>query len=145
MQITHLLLFITNPYIKIPWRIVLTFYLTNPNTPIKGVSLFYNFINQKSIYIKAPSMKTWELDLMSSFTPKQWQSSLTSTYTASKSANLWELSQKILLRWYLSPTRIAGLDPRTSLLCWIQCGHRGWLFHILWTCPLLSTFWWDVF
>lgn len=80
IQVSHLLLSIPNPCVTLPWRSFL--YLTNPN----------NFFNQNSIFSKTPSMKTWEIDLMSSFTSEQWQTALTSTYTATKSINLWELT-----------------------------------------------------
>lgn len=135
-QIAHLLLVIPTPYVSISNKIFL--YLTNPVTSIKGISLFYNFLNQKSELSKIPSMKTWELDLMSSYSIEQWQNSLKITYVCTKCVNL-------LLRWYLKPTRIAGFHSQTSPLCWRQCGHRGSLMHILWACPSLKTFWSHVF
>lgn len=61
-------------------------------------------------------------------------------YAATKSVNLWELTHKILLR-YLTPSRIAKFSPQASPLCWRNCGCRGTLYHIMWTCPAIRAFW----
>lgn len=111
----------------------------------KGISLFYNFLHQKSTFTKTLSMKTWERDLMAPYTPDQLKFAITSIYQATKSANLWELNQKILLRWFLTPTRLVGFNLQLSPLCQRQCSQRGSMIHIFWACPLLRTYWFDIF
>lgn len=143
IQISHLLATIPDLSTKIPWRIFL--YVTNPTTSIKGISLFYNFLNQKSTFTKTPTMRTWEIEFKSSYTIAQCQIAISSTYKATKSANLWELYQKLLLRWYLTPARMAGFSSQSSPLCWRQCGNRGSIIHIFWTCPLERNFWSTIF
>lgn len=63
------------------------------------------------------------------------------TFTATKSANLWEVTRKVLLRWYLTPYRISKFDPQTSPLCWRNCGGIGTLHHVFWACPELQPLW----
>lgn len=76
-----------------------------------------------------------------SYTTEQWQKALHTTYAATKSANLWELTHKILLRWYLTPYRISKFSLQASPLCWRNCGDIGTLYHIMWRCPVLKAFW----
>lgn len=51
------------------------------------------------------------------------------------------MQQKILLRWYLTPHRIAKIFPGASPDCWKDCGNTGTLIHILWFCPKLRGLW----
>lgn len=101
IQIAHLLHKTPQITIDIPWRVFL--YLTNPRTNIKGISLFYNLLNNKNIVTKANNIKAWEQDLGATYTEEQWQTALPNTFNATKSANLWEIFHKLLLRWYLTP------------------------------------------
>lgn len=92
---------------------------------------FFNvFLHQKSIFTKTPSMRLWELDFSTSYSNDQWIKAMASTYKTTKSANLWELYQKLLLRWYLTPTRIVSFTPHAYPLCWRNCGNRGSIIHI---------------
>lgn len=142
-QISHLLSSTKETSTDKPWRMFL--YFTNPITPIKCISLFYSFLHQKNVFTKTPSMRTWEIELKTSYTLDQWKYAIASVYKATKSGNLWELYQKILLKWYLTPTRLAGFNPQMSPLCWRQCGQRGSLIHILGTCQLLRNYWLENF
>lgn len=138
LQILHFLH--SNPQTStlLPWRVVL--YLTNPFTNIKGISLFYNTLNNKNDFTKSTPIKAWERDIDTAYTTDQWQKTLHITCAATKCVNLWELTHKILLRWYETPYRISKFDPHTSSLCWRNCGCTGTLHHIVWTCPALHTF-----
>lgn len=129
--------------IQLPWRKAL--YFTKPSTNIKGISLFLKTINNKMIFTKFSDITAWERKLGTSSTPTQWQKALQSTYSATKSVNLWELTQKILLRWYLTPLQISKFDIYTSPLCWRKCGAISTLYHILWDCPHIRTLWSRVF
>lgn len=62
-----------------------------------------------------------------------------------KSANLWELFQKMVLRWYLTPYRLSKFALGVSPLCWIQCGEVGTLFHLLWSCPNITQYWKQIY
>lgn len=68
-QIAHFLSAIPTPFFSIPIKTYL--YLTNPTTSIKGISLFYKLLNQKSVLSISPSMKSWEIDLKSSYSTEQ--------------------------------------------------------------------------
>lgn len=76
-------------------------------------------------------MHAWQRDFNKIYSDDQWQKALTVTYSSTSSANLWELFQKILLRWYLTPYRISKFAPSVSRLCWRHCGEPGTLIHLL--------------
>lgn len=80
-------------------------------------------------------MHAWEMDFNKIYSGDQWQKALTVMYSSTGSANLWELFQKILLCWYLSPYRISKFAPSVSPLCWRHCGEPGPLIHLLRSCP----------
>ena len=143
LQISHFLKKSPQTSTALPWRAML--YFTNPTTNIKGISLFYNLLNNKNIFIKTSNMDTWERDIGATFSDDQWQSALRSTFSATKSVNLWELSHKILVRWYLTPYRLSKFDPKISSLCWRNCGEVGTLHHTLWSCPSLNQLWVRIF
>lgn len=97
-----------------------------------------------SVFTKSTNIKAWEQDIDATYTEDQWQKALQITFTTTKSANLWEVTHKIL-RWYLTPYRISKFDPQTSPLCWRNCGQIGTLHHVLWKCPGLQSIWSKVF
>lgn len=45
------------------------------------------------------------------------------------------------MRWYLTPSRLAKFHKHTSHDCWTNCGQRGTLLHILWSCPKVTQRW----
>lgn len=103
--------------------------------------MFYNFLNDKSLFVKTNSLLAWESYLGTSYTNEQWHKALRHTHSATKCTNLWELSYKVMQRWYLTPYRIAKFDSSTPSLCWRNCSQTGTIFHILWSCGRLAKFW----
>lgn len=97
------------------------------------------------VLTKPSDIKAWEHDLDTSYTAEQWQKALHTTYAATKSVNLWELTHKILLHWYLTSFGMSKFDAWTSPLCWRKCGTKGMLHHILWSCPAIHAFWTKIF
>lgn len=125
---------------KETWR----FYTTNP-TPLKGISLFYNLFQQKLNFTKSHPYRRWESNLGMTITGSQWQYALWSLYKDSRCINHWELSQKIALRWYLTPYRISKFGQNNSPMCWRNCGAIGNILHMFWACKHLTSFWNSIF
>lgn len=76
--------------------------------------------------------------------PPQWQCAL-KTYETSSCASLWVLIQKVTQRWYLTPLKISAFEPQLYPLCWRGYGLIESLFHILWSYPMLQSFWTGIF
>lgn len=119
--------------------------LTSPVHQKKGISLFYNLLQQNQTFTKSSSHLIWEQDLQHSFTLDQWHVSCKANQSASKCTSLWELSVKITLRWYLTPVVLSKFDSHTSNTCWRLCSAKGDMIHILWSCPKLITYWTKIF
>lgn len=120
-------------------------YLQCTSSSIKGTSLFYNLLQNKLVFSKSAPYSKWESDLGETFTTQQWQLAFKTIYQTSKCANHWELTQKIALRWYLTPYRMSKFLPSQSPLCWRGCGTIGQLKHIFWSCKPITSFWNKIF
>ena len=70
-------------------------FLTSPVQQKKGISLFYNLLQQKRIFTKSSSHLLWERDLQCSFTDDQWHMACKANQSASNCTSLWEFSTKI--------------------------------------------------
>lgn len=120
-------------------------YLTNTDTKTKGISYFYNTLHQKQTFSKTTEHHKWEKDLACIYTESQWQQALKTVYKATKCAALWELMQKISLRWYLTPARLSSFNPKNPNTCWRCKSSIGDMFHVFWSCPSLRTYWEKIF
>lgn len=79
------------------------------------------------------------------FSDDQWKHALQSIYRSTKWSALWELTQKITLRWYLTPAILASFNPQTSKLCWRCKSSKGDMLHTFWACPYIQTYWDNTF
>lgn len=101
-------------------------HLNAPATILKGISLFYTIFQQKTTFVKkADHYKQCENDLGTTYTDKQWLRANKMTYRVTLCSTLWELSQKITLRWYLTPDKLLCFRDQSSNLCWRVWGKRG--------------------
>lgn len=74
-------------------------------------------------------MAKWESDLNYNFSDEQWKTAICYSHSVTHCVNHWEMSQKIISQWYLTPYRLAKFSPENSSLCWRVCG-------IIYTLPL---------
>lgn len=56
-----------------------------------------------------------------------------------------EASYKVLSRWYLVPAWVNKFVSTHSPTCYRVCGETSMNLHIWWTCPLVHTFWTEMF
>lgn len=96
------------------------------------------------MFSKTKPLLDWETDLQTQFTDAQWQQAITSIYKATTCTSLWLITQKTLMRWYLTLSRLAKFHKHASHDCWRNCGHTGTLLHILWSCPNVTQLWKNV-
>lgn len=122
------------------WR-----YLLSNYDRTKGLSWFYNLLQNYSIFTKTSNMLNWERDLGSIHTPEEWKDAIRTCYRYSHCTNHWDLMMKILHRSYLTPLRMSLIFPSESRSCCKQCEARGNIYHILWDCKSIRSFWYAVF
>lgn len=56
-----------------------------------------------------------------------------------------ETNYKVLTRWYLVPAKIAKVSPQYSSHCFHGSNTTGTQAHTWWECPIVSSFWMEVF
>lgn len=134
----------TPPTLRIPvhiWK----YLLNSLNPKCKGISLFYKLFHQITISGKSPSMVKWEYDLNHSFPMVQWLEAFKANCRSSACVDHWDNAQKILHRYYMTPTRLHKMDSTISPLCWRDCQEMGNLTHVFWYCPMIQPLWQAVF
>lgn len=138
MQIRHCILRNPHPHLylhKTAWK-----YLSSDNSCFKGITIFYNLLQDKTTFVQSPPMIRWEKGIGHSFSPSQWSAAILTSNKAIPSSNLWELTLKFNLRWYSTPSQFHTFTPSAPPSCWRYCGEWGSLMHLLWSCNKLSSF-----
>lgn len=65
--------------------------------------------------------------------------------TMAKSSVLWEPTQKISLRWYLTPFKLATFNATLPDTCWWCNANSGDLLHIFWEYSHIQNYWATIF
>ena len=86
-------------------------------------------------------MLKWERELEEPLPMEAWQAVWRQAAKSSLCTLYEENSYKILYFWYQTPDILHKIFPSTSDRCWRCHQARGSLFHIYWTCPLITPFW----
>lgn len=120
-------------------------HLKSSNFKAKGISLIYEQLNSKSVFLKLNPLIKWEKDIGKSFTEKQWLSAIKCNHRFSRCLNYEELAVKLLAKWHFTPYIVAKFSDGNSNLCWRGCGQVGTVVHMVWVCPHLRGFWLEVF
>lgn len=89
--------------------------------------------------MKSSFILKWVQELGSTFSDSEWLKAIHYNSSHTKCINYWEISQKIIHRWYLTPVRLAKFTNADNL-CWRGCQGVGSLLHTLWECPQLKSF-----
>jgi hypothetical protein len=63
----------------------------------------------------------------------------------SKSLVIREMQIKTILRFHITPVRIAKIKTAGDNTCWRGCGERGTLLHCWWDYKLVQALWKSIF
>jgi hypothetical protein len=80
------------------------------------------------------------MELNRTFSKEEVQMAKKLMKKCSPSFAIKEMSVKTILRFYLTPVRIAILKT-TNYKCWQGCSEKGKLIHCWWECKLVQLLW----
>lgn len=126
-----------------PPRQLTTFEQTCHLNPHKRgiVSIIYRSLNIPQSHQPPPYVRKWEKDLEVSLPEASWRASWEAIAHSSYNVTTLEANYKVLLRWYLTPDRVARFDPSHSSSCFRACPDIGTFFHTWWSCGVAQAFW----
>lgn len=105
------------------------------------VSTLYRSLGLPQSLSPPPYARKWEKDLGVPLPQANWKASWESIAHSSYNITTLETNYKILLRWYLTPDRVAKFDPSQPDTCFRGCPEKGTFFHTWWTCKVAQAFW----
>lgn len=109
-----------------------------------GISLIYASLMEPTT--KFSYMEAWERDLQETWNLEEWHRRGTRAFQGIfLNISLIEANMKVLMRWYLLPSRLATMFSSASPLCFRDCQAQGSMLHIWWECLRLRGFWNKVF
>lgn len=109
------------------------------------ISSLYNQLYGVANLNRPSYVQRWEEDLGRTLEDTDWSNIWLTSKSSSPNILALETNYKVLTRWYLVPARVAKYSPNTSALCFRGCPEIGTHLHIWWTCPVIQTFWKEVF
>ncbi len=106
--------------------------------------MFYNILLGGSKDNSNAYLSAWKNDLQSDISDEDWEKTCFLAQTQTIDTRCKLLQYKWLLRTYITPVKLHHFNANIPDNC-IKCNEGiGTLFHCMWACPKLQTFWKNV-
>ena len=83
----------------------------------------------------------WTHDLQMEISESDWSSVCSKAQTQTINTRLRLIQYNWIMRTYITPEKLNKFDPNIPDLCYKCREHKGTLFHCLWDCGEIKTFW----
>lgn len=112
----------------------------------KTISHFYQAFSTMSAYNTSNIKLRWESEINTHISDPLWEDMCTEAHMVTNSNSWREFKWKVITRFFRTPEIVAKMNPVNLDICWRNCGSQvGNHTHIFWSCPIISSFWDDVF
>lgn len=119
-------------------------FLTKTTTLKGAISAIYKLLLRTQLSPRPRYMAQWEGILHRPILDEEWTHLWSDVSKFNHSADLQEAHLKVMMDWYLHPSRLKKIFPNTSDRCWRGCGLLGDFHHIWWDCPHIRPFWEEI-
>ena len=109
-----------------------------------AIAELYNYLLSNSIENANHKREAWKEDLGTDISPGDWQSICTKAHTQSINTRFRLLQYKWLMRVYITPVKLNKYNKNIPDVCTKCTGMKGTLFHCVWQCSKIQSFWKEV-
>uniref|UniRef100_A0A8C5PT54 Reverse transcriptase domain-containing protein n=1 Tax=Leptobrachium leishanense TaxID=445787 RepID=A0A8C5PT54_9ANUR len=121
-----------------------TLCVTDPRLPHMLSTMYGSLLDASTPGLPSYAGR-WDRDMGNKISEEEWGLIFQTASHASRSLHIQQTHYKLLMRWYLTPTRLHKIYPSTDQTCWRCQASPGTFVHIWWECPSLRAYWESIF
>uniref|UniRef100_A0A8C5DVP3 Reverse transcriptase zinc-binding domain-containing protein n=1 Tax=Gouania willdenowi TaxID=441366 RepID=A0A8C5DVP3_GOUWI len=124
-----------------PFKSKLEVLVTEDSSKKGAISQFYNLLASNSSENSTIKLEAWRKDLEINLSLEEWRSVCIKAQKQTINLRLRILQYKWLMRVYITPVKLNKYNPDIPDTCTKCNEEKGTLFHCIWECRVIQSFW----